>query len=98
MANVSVSYQDMESAGDRLAAGRTEIDAALSGLQHQIEALVTSGYVTDSSSGAFLESYHAFTHGCRQTIEGLDGMAAYLRGAAGTFRDADQQLAGAIRR
>lgn len=98
MANVSVSYQEMESAGDRLVAGRSEIDAALTGLQHQVEALVSSGFVTDSSSGAFLESYHAFTHGCRQTVEGLDGMAGYLKSAAGTFRDADQQLAGALRR
>lgn len=98
MANVSVSYQEMESAGDRLAAGRTEIDASLSALQHQVESLVSSGFVTDSSSGAFLESYLAFTTGCRQTVEGLDGMALYLRNAAATFRDADQQLAGALRR
>lgn len=98
MANVNVTYQEMESAGDRLAAGRVEIDAALSALQSQIETLVTSGFVTDSSSGAFLESYRAFTLGCKQTVEGLEGMAHYLRTAAGTFRDADQHLAGALRR
>lgn len=98
MPNVSVSYQEMEAAGARLSAGRTEIDASLSALANQVEALVSSGFVTDASSGAFLQSYQAFTIGCRQTVEGLDGMAHYLRTAAATFRDTDQQLAGALRR
>jgi WXG100 family type VII secretion target len=98
MANVNVTFQEMESAASRLGAGRTEIEGALAGLQRQIEGLVSSGYVTDSSSGAFLEAYNAFTTGALQTISGLDGMAAYLNAAAGTFRDADQQLASAARR
>ena len=98
MANVNVTYQEMESAGDRLAAGRTEIETSLSALSRQVEILVSSGYVTDASSAAFLESYQAFTSGCLQTVGGLNGMSAYLKAAAATFRDADQQLASAVRR
>ena len=98
MANVSVSYSEMEAAGDRLTAGRADLEAQLTGLQRQIAALVASGYVTDSSSGAFRDSYDAFTAGCLQAVQGLDGMGAYLRAAAATFRDADQQLASAVAR
>ena len=98
MANVNVTYQEMDAAADRLGAGRAEIQAQLEALQRQVEGLVSGGYVTDSSSGAFLESYHAFTSGCLTTIEGLDGMGAYLRTAARTFADVDQQLASALRR
>ncbi|MCW2623105.1 MAG: uncharacterized protein JWL64_2707 [Frankiales bacterium] len=98
MANVNVTYQEMESAATRLLAGRLEIESQLSGLQRQVELLVSSGYVTDASSGAFLESYNAFTSGVLQAVDGLNGMASYLNTAAGTFREADQQLASAARR
>lgn len=98
MANVTVTYQEMEAAADRLSAGRAEIQAQLQALQRQVEGLVAGGYVTDRSSAAFLESYTEFGAGCSQTVEGLDGMGAYLRSAARTFADADQQLAGALRR
>lgn len=98
MANVNVTYQEMETAADRLTNGRAEIQGQLELLARQVEGLVNGGYVTDSSSGAFLESYHEFNGGCLQTIEGLNGMAAYLKAAARTFADADQQLASAIRR
>jgi WXG100 family type VII secretion target len=98
MANVNVTFQEMEAAATRLSVGRGEIEGQLGGLQRQVETLVSSGYVTDSSSGAFLEAYNAFTAGCLQAVQGLDAMSSYLNAAAGTFRDADQQLASAARR
>jgi WXG100 family type VII secretion target len=98
MTNVNVSYQEMESAASRITAGRAEIEGVLSALQRQMEGLVSTAYVTDSSSGAFLDAYNTFTTGCVQAVQGLDGMSRYLTVAAGTFRDADQQLASAARR
>ncbi len=98
MADVSVTYGEMEAAGDRLTAGRADLEAQLTSLQRQVQALVTSGYVTGSSSGAFRDAYDAFTAGCLQAVQGLDGMGAYLRSAAAVFRDADQQLASAVAR
>ena len=98
MANVNVTYQQMEDAAGRLTNGRTEIDGMLGQLQSLVEQLVADGYVTDSSSKNFQASYDEFTQGAKKTIEGLDGMAAYLNQAAATFRDADTQLAGALGR
>jgi WXG100 family type VII secretion target len=98
MANVNVTYQQMEDAAGRLTNGRTEIDGMLGQLQSLVEQLVADGYVTDSSSKNFQASYDEFTQGAKKTIEGLDGMAAYLNQAAATFRDADTQLASALGR
>jgi WXG100 family type VII secretion target len=98
MANVNVTYQQMEDAAGRLTNGRTEIDGMLGQLQSLVEQLVADGYVTDSSSKNFQASYDEFTQGAKKTIEGLDGMAQYLNQAAATFRDADTQLASALGR
>jgi WXG100 family type VII secretion target len=98
MANVNVTFQDMEAAASGLHTGRESVEAVLAGLQRRIEELVSTGYVTDSSSGAFFESYQVFNTGCLQAVQGLTGMAGYLNAAAGTFRDADLQLASAARR
>ncbi len=97
MANVNVTYGEMQAAGDRLKAGREEIEGNLTALQRLVADLVAGGYVTDSSSKAFQSSYDEFTEGAKQTIEGLNGMADYLKKAADTFQDADTQLAGALK-
>lgn len=97
MANVSVTYQEMKAAGDRLKAGREEIEGNLQQLQRLVADLVGGGYVTDSSSKAFQSSYDEFSKGASQTIEGLNGMADYLKAAADTFEKADSELAAALR-
>lgn len=97
MANVNVTYQEMKAAGDRLKAGREEIEGNLQQLQRLVADLVGGGYVTDSSSKAFQSSYDEFTKGATQTIEGLNGMADYLKAAADTFERADTELAAAIK-
>mgnify|MGYP000108938921 CR=1 FL=1 len=98
MANVNVTYQQMEDAAGRLTNGRTEIDGMLGQLKSLVDQLVAEGYVTDSSSKSFQASYDEFTTGAKNTIAGLDGMAQYLNQAATTFRDADTQLASSLGR
>jgi WXG100 family type VII secretion target len=98
MANVNVTYQEMEEAANKLTQGRTEIDSMLTQLKSLVDQLVSGGYVTDSSSKSFQGSYEEFTTGAKATIEGLDGMGNYLKTAAATFRDADEQLASALGR
>jgi WXG100 family type VII secretion target len=98
MANVNVTYQQMEEAAGRLTNGRTEIDGMLGQLKSLVDQLVSDGYVTDSSSKQFQSSYEEFTTGAKNMIGGLDGMSQYLNQAASTFRDADTQLASALGR
>ena len=98
MANVNVTYQDMNAAGDRLVSGRQEIEGMLTELKRLVDDLVSAGYVTDSSSKQFQAAYDEFNSGVTKTIEGLNGMGSYLKTAAQTFQDADTQLASALQR
>jgi WXG100 family type VII secretion target len=96
MVNISVSYSDMTGAADRLIAGREDINSRLAQLQSLIEGLVSQGFVTDKSSGAFRNSYAQFTNGARNAIQGLDGLSGYLRTSAQTLADVDSQLAARL--
>ena len=96
MANLNVTYDELEAAGTQLDNGRADLDAKLNDLRRQIEALVSSGYVTDKSSKAFEAEYQQFTQGAQQAVSGLEGLASYLRGAAETLRSTDQALASKL--
>lgn len=98
MANVKVSYQQLNDQAVKLNNARQEIETQLAALKNQVQSLVSDGFVTDSSSVAFQQSYDEFTTGATKTINGLDGMANYLKTAAQTFQDVDQQLAQALNR
>ncbi|MBV9013131.1 MAG: WXG100 family type VII secretion target [Pseudonocardiales bacterium] len=98
MANVNVTYEEMRAAGNRLQAGKNDIDSRLNQLKHQVDQLVGGGYVTDVSSKQFQQSYDEFTRGARQTIEGLEGMNTYLQRAADAFQHTDQQLSQQLHR
>jgi WXG100 family type VII secretion target len=96
MANVNVTYQSLHDQAVKLANGRQEIENQLSALKSQVDALVAEGFVTDAASKSFQNSYEEFTQGATKTIHGLDGMSSYLKTAAQTFQDVDQQLASAL--
>jgi WXG100 family type VII secretion target len=95
-ANLDVTYQDMQDAAKRLKAGKEEITEKLGELKKLVDSLVSGGYVTDTSSKAFDQSYNEFNDGATKTIEGLEGMGQYLDSAADAFRQADEQLAQAL--
>ncbi|NYE93913.1 WXG100 family type VII secretion target [Psychromicrobium silvestre] len=96
MANLKVSYGELDAAGTQLDNGRADLEGKLSELQRQIQSLVASGYVTDSSSKAFEAEYAQFTHGAQQAVSGLEGLAAYLRHASQTLESTDQHLASKL--
>jgi WXG100 family type VII secretion target len=96
VANVNVTYAEMQSAASRLNAGEQQINGDLTNLQNMINNLVQSGYVTDTSSKQFEQSYTEFSQGARKMMAGLQGMAAYLNSAAKAFHETDTQLAAAL--
>ncbi|NHC15363.1 WXG100 family type VII secretion target [Motilibacter deserti] len=98
MANVNVTYQDMQTAAKQLRKGQSDIEATLSSLKKQVDALVAAGYVTDSSSKAFSGAYAEFNTGVTKVVAGLEGMGGYLDVAATTFQQADRELAAALAR
>lgn len=98
MANVNVTYQEMRDAANKLTRGKEDIHAQLNQLQIMINGLVNGGYVTDSSSKQFEQSYQEFNTGAQKMAEGLEGMGKYLTAAADTFQQADDELAKALRK
>ena len=75
MPNVNVTYAEMQGAATRLTAGEHQINGDLTKLQTMINQLVQGGYVTDTSSKQFEQSYTEFTQGANKMMEGLNGMA-----------------------
>jgi WXG100 family type VII secretion target len=96
VANVNVTYEDMQSAANQLKAGEQQITSDLARLKSLIDNLVASGYVTDSSSKRFEASYTEFNAGATKMIEGLTGMGQYLDTAARAFQETDAQLAASL--
>ena len=93
MANINVSYQEMLNEAGALRAGREQITQQLTTLRNRINNLVSNGFVTDSASGAFNQSYEQFNQGATATISALDNLAGALTAAANTLQQTDQALA-----
>ena len=98
MPNVNVTYHEMQSAATKLNGGEKQINGDLTSLQTMINQLVQGGYVTDTSSKQFEQSYTQFTQGANKMMEGLNGMAQYLNAAAKAFHETDTQLAAALKK
>ena len=96
MANINVTYEAMESEAQALLTGKEEIEANLTNLANRITSLVSSGFVTDSASGAFNEMYQNYTTNAKNTIASLDQIATTLRKMAQAMQETDQNLASSI--
>lgn len=98
MANINVTYADMQDAAKRLTAGQSDIESKLTELKNLVNNLVTGGYVTDTSSKAFDASYTEFNEGATKTISGIEGISQYLTAAADALQSTDEELAKALKR
>lgn len=96
MANLNVTYEQMNSSAARLRAGQGDLEAKLNELRALVNDLVSNGFTTTSASGAFNASYEQFTTGAQRTVQGIEGMAAFLNKAAETLKSTDEQLASSI--
>jgi WXG100 family type VII secretion target len=97
VANVNVTYAEMQSAANQLRSGEQQIESDLAKLKKLIDNLVASGYVTDNSSKQFETSYTEFNTGATKMIQGLNGMGQFLDAAAKAFHETDTQLASALK-
>jgi len=96
MANITVSYAEIEQAATRLGSGRDEISQHLKALQQQISSLVSSGFVTDQASVRFHDSYTQYTMSANSVIEKLTEIQGFLTQTAAAMRDMDAQIAARI--
>ena len=97
MANINMTFQEIRDQATRLDTGRQELQDKLNALKGEVDQLISSGFQTDASSGAFGDTYNQFTQGAAATIDGLQGMTSFLNMTAQSMQDLDSQLASAIR-
>lgn len=97
MANINVSYEEMNNAATYLVTGKDDVQTKLLELKLYIEHLVNSGFVTDQASGAFNDSYSEFTTNATEVIENLTNLGNYLTGAADQMAATDEALAAQAR-
>jgi WXG100 family type VII secretion target len=97
VANVNVTYAEMQSAANQLRSGEAQIEGDLAKLKKLVDSLVAGGYVTDTSSKQFESSYTEFNTGATKMIQGLNGMGQFLDAAAKAFHETDTQLASALK-
>lgn len=96
MADMHVTYEQLEQTAQQLRGGHEELETVLHRLRSLVSDLVSRGFVTTRASGAFDQASEDFTQGARQTLSGLQSMAQFLTGAAATLRNTDEQLARSI--
>lgn len=97
MANLNVTFDDLRVAADQLTSGQGDIDNRLNELKAYVDNLVSEGYVTSASSGAFQEQYQQFTMSAKNMIAAVEGLSHFLRSAADALQQTDEALAGQIR-
>lgn len=96
MANINVSYAEMEQAATQLGAGRDEITEKLRVLQNQINNLVSSGFVTDQASGKFNAAYTDYTASANTVVLKLSEIQSFLTQTSSAMREMDAQIASRI--
>lgn len=97
MANLNVSYDEIDAAASRLSSGRDQLTDQLTQLRMFIQNLVSSGFVTDQASGAFNETYEKFTTAATDTVNNLTILSQNLTKTAQVLRETDQQIAAQLR-
>ena len=98
MADTNISYAEIQAAATQLTTGESQINETLISLQSVIENLISSGFTTDTASGAFESAYQEFTAGVRSVVSGLTEMSSFLNSVASSYQEMDQSIASKITR
>ena len=97
MANISASYEEMRQQAQALRNTRDQITQELQRARMQVDNLMSSGFVTDSASGAFQTSYQEFTTSATKTIDALTTISQNLDQVVRTLEETDKSLASQLR-
>lgn len=96
MANITISYAELERSAAHLGQGREEIAGRLQALQQHIQQLVSSGFVTEHASIRFSQAYTEYTASATSVIARLTEIQLFLTQTATAIREMDAQLAARL--
>jgi WXG100 family type VII secretion target len=90
--SIKVTYEDLQNTATQLTSGREEMISQLTRLKGLVDGLVASGFVTDTASGRFSDSYGQWNTGASNVIQGLEGMSSFLNTAIAKHQQLDSEL------
>jgi WXG100 family type VII secretion target len=93
MANITLDYESMRSEATALRNSEEQIKSELTALKGRVTNLVSSGFVTERSSGAFDQRVDDFKRASDATISALSDLASQLEQIVQTFADTDTATA-----
>lgn len=97
MANLNVTYDELTRVAGLIDSGRDALNQQMQDLGRAVDELISNGFQTDAASGAYNEQFDDYTVKTTQAIEALTGFAEFLRQAASSMQETDNQLSSAIR-
>ncbi|WP_130179058.1 WXG100 family type VII secretion target [Cryobacterium sp. SO1] len=97
MANLNVTYDEMDDAAKRLQNGQMDLESKLGELKNLVGGLVSGGFVTEKASVAFEATYTDFNESATKMVGSLDGISEYIKQAALALRGTDEELAKVIK-
>jgi WXG100 family type VII secretion target len=92
MADITVTYEEMQASATKLDQGKASIEEQLESLRRMIDQLVQTSFRTQSASPKFQASYEQWNTGAKNAIGGLEGMSAFLKSAIRGHQDLDSSL------
>ena len=96
MANVDVTYDELDSAAQQLVAGRDAINGELDNLKAYIDQLVTSGFITDEASPRFQEVFSEYVINSQELVNTLGNLSGYLNNAVARLAQTDSGQAAQL--
>ena len=96
MANLNVTYAEMQDSATRMSNDKSEIDSYLADAKSIVDTVVQSGFVTDQASGKFDEVNQQFNQSATQLMESLDQLSQWLNQAVQQMQDMDTQMAQSL--
>lgn len=94
MANITLDYDAMQNEARSFRTDEENIKGQLTALKGRVDGLVSSGFVTEKSSGAFQQRVDDFKRSADQTISILEELAMQLEQIVQSFVETDSATAG----
>lgn len=89
MANLSISYDDMETTAGKMDTGKEEVDGVLEDIRDAVRNLTEEGFKTDVQSESFYDEYDNVTNNLKDAAKNIEDMATLLRDLRGRWEDGD---------
>ncbi|GAA3183373.1 MULTISPECIES: WXG100 family type VII secretion target [Streptomyces] len=96
MANMNVTYGEMQDSASRMRNNKADIDAKLNECKSIVDNLTASGFVTDQASGKFDEVHTEFVTSANQAMETLDQLSQWLDKAVSSMQEMDSQMSSSL--